>query len=69
MGNQIPKCIFCKQSETEDSPILIVLSRGKRNGQQICFNCILDHIDQQRERQNSPSPYVHHPFHVRRLVH
>ena len=40
MGNNIPKCMFCQKSETIGNPVLEVHSKGKRNGQLICFVCI-----------------------------
>ena len=40
MGATIPKCMFCLVGETEDNPIMVIYSRGKRDGQFICFNCI-----------------------------
>ena len=40
MGATQPKCIFCKQPESEDNPVLEIHSRGKRNKQTICWSCI-----------------------------
>ena len=40
MGATIPKCMFCLVGETEDNPIMVIYSRGKRDGQFICLNCI-----------------------------
>ena len=39
MGATIPKCVLCDSYETENNPVLEVHSRGKRNGQLICFKC------------------------------
>jgi len=40
MGSILPTCNFCGQKESEDNPLLLVCSRGKRGGQMICFLCI-----------------------------
>ena len=40
MGATIPKCIVCGSYETENNPVLEVHSKGKRNGQSICWRCI-----------------------------
>ena len=40
MGTTQPTCDFCGETETEDNPIMIVYSRGKRNNQTICWDCI-----------------------------
>ena len=44
MGN-IPKCMFCGASETEESPILQIHSRCKRHGQCICLKCLKHKIE------------------------
>ena len=40
MGNNIPKCMLCQEAETENNPVLVIHSRGKRDGQSICWCCI-----------------------------
>ena len=40
MGSTIPKCILCHEFEAENNPVLEVHSRGKRDGQMICWRCI-----------------------------
>ena len=40
MGATIPKCVLCGSYETENNPVLEVHSKGKRNGQSICWRCI-----------------------------
>ena len=51
MGATIPKCIFCLVRDTEDNPVLEVHSRGKRNGQMICFKCIKNFFYEKYERR------------------
>ena len=40
MGANIPKCMVCGSYETENNPVFEVHSKGKRNGQSICWRCI-----------------------------
>lgn len=40
MGTTQPKCILCGSYETENNPLMIVYSRGKRGNQAICWCCI-----------------------------
>ena len=40
MGATIPKCILCGSYETENNPVLEVHSKGKRDGQMLCWRCI-----------------------------
>ena len=51
MGATIPKCMFCLVNETENNPVLEVHSRGKRNGQMICFKCIKKKLYKKYERR------------------
>ena len=51
MGATIPKCIFCHTKETIGNPVLEVHSKGKRNGQMICFKCIKKKIYKKYERR------------------
>ena len=40
MGATIPKCVLCQEFETENNPVLEVHSKGKRDGQMLCWRCI-----------------------------
>ena len=51
MGANIPKCILCQEFETENNPVLEVHSKGKRNGQMICFKCIKKKLYKKYERR------------------
>ena len=51
MGATQPKCILCGSCETEKNPVLEVHSRGKRNGQMICFKCIKKKLYKKFERR------------------
>ena len=51
MGATQPKCILCDSYETENNPVLEVHSRGKRNGQLICFKCIKKKLYKKYEKK------------------
>ena len=51
MGATIPKCIVCGSYETENNPVLEVHSKGKRDGQMICFKCIKKKLYKKYERR------------------
>ena len=51
MGATIPKCVLCGSFETEKNPVLEVHSKGKRNGQMICFKCILKKLYKKYEKK------------------
>ena len=40
MGATQQKCILCQEFETENNPVLEVHSKGKRDGQMLCWRCI-----------------------------
>ena len=51
MGATIPKCILCQEFETENNPVLEVHSRGKRDGQLLCFKCIKKKLYKKYEKK------------------
>ena len=51
MGATQQKCILCQEFETENNPVLEVHSRGKRNGQMICFKCIKKKLYKKYEKR------------------
>ena len=51
MGATIPKCMVCGSFETENNPVLEVHSKGKRNGQMLCFKCIKKKLYKKFERR------------------
>ena len=40
MGATQQKCVLCQEFETENNPVLEVHSKGKRDGQMLCWRCI-----------------------------
>ena len=50
MGATIPKCILCQEFETENNPVLEVHSKGKRDGQMLCWRCIKRKLYKKYER-------------------
>ena len=51
MGATIPKCILCQEFETENNPVLEVHSKGKRDGQMLCFKCIKKKLYKKYEKK------------------
>ena len=51
MGATIPNCILCQEAETENNPVLVIHSRGKRDGQSICWRCIKNFFYEKYERR------------------
>ena len=51
MGATQPKCMLCDSYETEKNHIFEIHSRGKRNGQLICFKCIKKKIYKKYKRK------------------
>lgn len=50
MGATIPKCMVCQQFETENNHIFEIHSKGKRNGQLICWKCLKKKLYDKYER-------------------
>ena len=50
MGATQQKCILCQEFETENNPVLEVHSKGKSNGQMLCFKCIKRKLYKKYER-------------------
>ena len=51
MGATQPKCMLCQEAETENNPVLVIHSRGKRDGQAICWRCIKKKLYKKYERR------------------
>ena len=51
MGTTQPTCDFCGETETENNPIMIVFSRGKRHNQAICWDCIKNKVLRQHSKR------------------
>ena len=51
MGATQQKCVLCDSYETEKNHIFEIHSKGKRNGQMICFKCIKKKLYKKYERR------------------
>ena len=50
MGSTIPKCVLCQEFETEKNHIFEIHSKGKRDGQSICWKCLKKKLYKKYER-------------------
>ena len=51
MGATQQKCVLCQEFETENNPVLEVHSKGKRDGQMLCWRCIKRKLYKKYERR------------------
>ena len=51
MGSTIPKCVLCDSYETEKNHIFEIHSKGKRDGQMLCWRCIKRNLYKKYEKK------------------